>query len=52
MSKIVERRGLNALTEEDWEIVDEMADEYEGQYGDDLRALYNAFADDGGSDDE
>lgn len=52
MSKVVERRGLDALTEEDWEVVDEMADEYEGQYGDDLRALHNTFVDDGEHDDE
>jgi 2-oxo-4-hydroxy-4-carboxy--5-ureidoimidazoline (OHCU) decarboxylase len=33
-----EERGLDALTEYGWELVDEMAEEYDDQFGDDLLA--------------
>jgi len=38
-----EEKGLDALTEREWELVDEMADEEDGQFGDDLRDIYDGY---------
>ena len=46
-----EERGLDALTEYGWELVDEMAEEYDDQLGDDLRDIYDGYhADQEGND--
>jgi len=44
---------VDALTEYGWELVDEMAEEYDDQLGDDLRDIYDGYraeqeVDDGG----
>jgi hypothetical protein len=36
-------RGLDAITEEEWDAIREMGEEYPGQFGDDLQALYAAY---------
>jgi len=38
-----EERGLDALTEREWELVDELAEEEDGQFGDKLRAIHDGY---------
>ena len=38
-----EERGLDALTEREWELVDELAEEEDGQFGEKLRAIHDGY---------
>ena len=43
MTMDTEKRGLDALTEREWELVNEMAEEYDDQLGEDLRAIHDGY---------
>ena len=45
MSGSAEEQPLDDFTDEDWTIVAEMAEEYDDQLGDDLRAIYEGYHD-------